>query len=233
LHQEQQTYECDKCKDAGFVYDSDTNTSWHCECWKAKQYKRLYEKSGISQAFANKTFDNYKISGRPQIVRATKQIAMSYTASYDGSHSIAFLGQVGAGKTHLCIAIANELMQHNVGVLYMQYREVITHLKQNMLDEEFYQKALSGYKTAPVLFIDDLYKGATRNGRPNESDLSIMFEVINYRYLKRLPIMVSSEYGIDKLLEFDEAVGSRIMEMCKGFIVEFPQDPQLNYRLVV
>ena len=47
-----------------------------------------------------------------------------------------------------------------------------------------------------------------------------MFEIINYRYINKLPIIVSSEYSIDELLNFDEAIGSRIYEMCKDYLVE-------------
>ena len=76
------------------------------------------------------------------------------------------------------------------------------------------------------VFIDDLFKG-----KINESDINIMFEIINYRYLNYLPIIVSSEFSIDKLLGFDQGVGSRIYEMCKDYIVEVEQDIRNNYRL--
>ena len=58
-----------------------------------------------------------------------------------------------------------------------------------------------------------------------------MFEIINYRYLNYLPIIVSSEFTIDKILGFDQGVGSRIYEMCKDYIVEVEQDIRNNYRL--
>ncbi|WP_170074986.1 hypothetical protein [Paraclostridium dentum] len=49
---------------------------------------------------------------------------------------IMFLGQVGLGEEHLSLAIANKLMDNCVGVLYMTYREVITRIKQNVMDSE-------------------------------------------------------------------------------------------------
>jgi DNA replication protein DnaC len=107
----------------------------------------------------------------------------------------------------------------------MPYRDVITAIKQNMLEEEFYKKQLSKYQTAEILLIDDLYKG-----KINESDINIMFEVINYRYLNYLPVIVSSEFTIDKMLNFDEAIGSRIYEMCKDHIVQI-EGAENNFRL--
>lgn len=147
------------------------------------------------------------------------------------TNSIAFLGQVGAGKTHLTIAIANALLKKGIGVIYMQYREVLTLLKQRKFDEENYQKEIGRYKNAPVLLLDDLFKGATRQGQVNESETDIMFEIVNHRYLKKLPVLVSSEYPVSQLIEFDEATGSRIAHMCNGYTIEF-HGAELNHRLV-
>lgn len=57
-----------------------------------------------------------------------------------------------------------------------------------------------------------------------------MFEIINYRYLNSKAIIVSSELTQNRLLDFDEAVGSRIIEMCKGRIGEVT-GIENNYRL--
>ena len=59
----------------------------------------------------------------------------------------------------------------------------------------------------------------------------LIFEIINYRYLNFMPIIVSSEFAVDKLLDFDEGVGSRIYEMCKDYIVEVEKTVLNNYRL--
>lgn len=224
-------YECDLCKDTEFIF-TNTNTVKPCECRQAKHFKRLYENSGISKAFRNKTFENFITTGKPKTIEKSKQVSQKYVKEFVGENSIALLGQVGSGKTHLCIAIANELLKRNVGVLYMQYREVITALKQAICDDETYQRELNKYKGAKLLYIDDLFKGMLKQGSVNDSEMRIMFEIINYRYLNNSPIMVSSEYGIEKLLSFDEAVGSRIIEMCKGYIVEL-EGMELNHRLVV
>ena len=36
---------------------------------------------------------------------------------------------------------------------------------------------------------------------------------------------------IDKLLAFDEAIGSRIYEMCKEFVIEMEKNKENNFRL--
>jgi DNA replication protein DnaC len=219
-------YECELCKDTEFIF-VDTNTVKPCTCVAAKKYKKLYDKSGITDVFRSKTFDNYSTDRKPEIIKAAKNIAVKFVTNYNGE-SIAMLGQVGAGKTHLCVAISGALMEKSIGVLYMQYRDAITKIKQNVMDDEVYQKELIQYKTAPVLYIDDLYKGNITG-----SDHNIMFEIINHRYLNNLPIIVSSEYGVKELIGFDQAIGSRILEMCKGFIIEFPKAIELNHRLAI
>ena len=224
----QEHFQCDACKDTEWIINTETNSAAPCKCQEAKRYRLILENCGISEAFLKKTFDNYIPKNQAQ--KEAKSTAQQYVKDFqyirsERNNSIAFLKQVGAGKTHLSIAICNTLMEQGVGVRYLQYREVITKLKQNMIDEAYYQKEMYKYKECPVLLIDDLYKGKT-----TESDINLVYEIINHRYLKGMPIILSCEYDMDRLLEFDEAIGSRIAEMCKGRITEF-EGMQLNDRL--
>ena len=141
-------------------------------------------------------------------------------------NSFMLCGQVGSGKSHLTIALGINFLKRKVDVMYMPYRDIITKVKQNMIDESQYKRLIYKYQICDVLLIDDLFKG-----KINESDINIMFEIINYRYLNFLPVIVSSEFSIDRLLDFDEGVGSRIYEMCKDYIVEVDKNVMNNYRL--
>ncbi|MBQ3423200.1 MAG: DNA replication protein, partial [Romboutsia sp.] len=82
-------------------------------------------------------------------------------------------------------------------------------------------------KNARVLLIDDLFKGSV-----TPSDINIMFEIINYRYLNKKPMIISTEKYLDDLLSIDEALGSRIIEMCGTHNLEL-RGRHLNYRLKV
>jgi len=191
--------------------------------------QRIWEQSGISVGDIDKSFTNFESWN--QDVKNMKDKTTSYYLQFDNIkndryNSILLSGKSGCGKTHLSLALANNLLKKKeVAVVYMPYRDVITSLKQNMLDESYYKKTLEKYQKAEVLLIDDLLKGNI-----SKSDVNIMFELINYRYLNRLPMIISTECDQRRLLDFDEAIGSRIYEMCKGYVVEI-RDEGNNYRL--
>lgn len=220
------SYKCPKCKDTYWIVDG--NNFKRCECFELDQAERMFYKSGIKDG--SYTFSNFEEWS--SCSRDMKRVATEYYKNFESikserQNSIAFLGQVGCGKTHLTVALGlNILKSKRLSVVYLNYREVITELKQNMLDEEFYKKQVGKYQTAKVLLIDDLLKGKT-----TDSDKNILFEIINYRYINHLPIIVSSEFDINALLNFDEAIGSRIYEMCKSYIVEVSKNIDNNYRL--
>ena len=228
----QKIYECPKCRDTGWVEVEDgqgRSYMKHCECWALRESRRMLEKSGISAEFQKKGFKNFDTRNNPQLVNAQNK-AITYLKNFGKCektryNSIMFCGQVGAGKTHLGIAICSNLMSQNVAVYYMSYRNAATKIKQVMTDEGAYNRELQCYMQARVLYIDDLLKG-----RITESDVNILYEVVNYRYMNNLPLIISTEKSIDNLLDFDEATGSRIIEMCRGNIIQL-RGKELNYRL--
>ncbi|CEK34980.1 ATPase AAA,hypothetical protein,DNA replication protein [[Clostridium] sordellii] len=74
----------------------------------------------------------------------------------------------------------------------MTYRDVMTYIKQNIIDKEIYEKIVGKYKNVRVLLIDDLFKVSI-----SKSDENIMFEIVNFRYFNNLSIIISCEMGID------------------------------------
>ncbi|SFA70692.1 DNA replication protein DnaC [Clostridium frigidicarnis] len=219
------------CKDTGYIIIPNENsqpTFKQCECLKKEIVKRQWNNSGINIETATQTFNTFKAWNDSS--KVAKETAIEYFQNFkkirkNKQNSIMLCGQVGSGKTHLSIALAINFMKKGYKVVYMPYRDVITKVKQNMTDEEYYKKTISKYQVAEILLIDDLYKG-----KINESDINIMFEIINYRYLNRLPIIVSSEFVMERMLNFDEGIGSRIYQMCKDYIIEI-EGKENNYRL--
>ena len=224
-------YECRKCKDSGWILSHQNGNEEYkrCDCYKLRRAKELIERSGISKELCRMNFNNFDTRNNQQLVNA-KNKAIQYVNRFsefehERYNSILFCGQVGSGKTHLGTAICGMLMRSGVAVVYMAYRNVITRIKQNITDEAEYTRELNCYMQARVLYIDDLLKG-----KLTETDINIMYEIINYRYMNNLPVIISTEKKPEELIAFDEAVGSRLIEMCRGNIVLLT-GKDLNYRL--
>jgi DNA replication protein DnaC len=225
-------YKCEKCQDKEWIFRVDERGYEYakkCECWERNTALRLMASSGISEEDTKKGFRDFNTFNE-QGLEFAKNTAIKYFKDFDEikesrHNSLLLCGASGRGKTTLGLAVANNLMQKCINVRYMPYREEVTRLKQEITDEYTYSEHMNKLKTAKVLFIDDLLKG-----KITESDINILYEIINYRYLERLPVIVSTEKVTNELLDFDEAIGSRLLEMCKGYVVTFSKDIP-NYRM--
>lgn len=229
----ERVYQCPKCRDEeGFIITrEDGSEAWKfCECAERKRIERLFKASQITEEFRKKTFDNFDVEGRPQAVKDAYEAAKEYVADFENirhqrRNSIALLGVPGCGKTHLLMAIANNLMQNGVGVLYFPWVEGFNNLKANL---DLSEEKVYRLQTVPVLYIDDLFKGREK---PTEFQREQLFAIVNHRYLNNLPILISSEWDFDRICAFDMAIGSRLYEMCRDYAVLLQGGLELNYRL--
>lgn len=225
-------YECDICKDALFLFKKNEDgyeVAIPCKCRELRNAKARMKASGISEEDLKKGFGDFLTHDEKPLMVA-KQISIKYFKDFENIkdsrvNSILLCGAAGRGKTTLGLAITNNLLASGVPVLYMPYRDTVTELKQNIIDEVAYKERMYKLKNVSVLFLDDMFKG-----KITESDINIMYEIINHRYLQRLPLIISTEKTQEELLEIDEAIGSRLIEMSKTYIVTFDKSVP-NYRL--
>lgn len=221
---------CSKCNGTGFIFNAENNAYSPCECYKKARVEEMWKYSGITLGDMNKNFKDFIPWNKA--VEEMKELCMQYYKSFSTikdsrQNSLLLCGNPGCGKTHLELALANNFInKKGIKVIYMPYRDVITTLKQNIIDEDSYSKQINKYKFCELLLVDDLFKG-----KITESDVNIMFEIINHRYLNNLPMMISTELNTEKILDVDEALGSRIIEMCKGHSKEV-LGRENNYRLI-
>ncbi|MCY9190070.1 ATP-binding protein [Bacillus mojavensis] len=235
--EEKAEYECPKCKDQlGYIEDRDGYEVWvRCKCIERRRIRKLMNSSDITTEFEKLKFKNFTTEGKPAVVKDAYDTAVEYYKDFDSirgtrSNSIALLGQPGSGKTHLLTAISNKLIKSkNIAVQYFPYVEGFNDLKD---DFDKLEEKLNRMKEIEVLFIDDLFK--PMNGKPRATDWQVeqTYSVINYRYLNHKPVLISSELDIEKLVEIDEALGTRIYEMCADYCVIIKGDRMLlNHRL--
>lgn len=225
---------CSACKDKGVIYyvKDDEIYSRDCGCIAMRrQFKRskmLIEKSGLKETLQTKTFDTFIADD--DFTAMLKDKATRYLTNHSGWFFIG--GQIGCGKTHICTAMVAEfLLKQDKSVRYLQWREHAPKLKARVNELE-YDDLIGDYKTADVLYIDDLFKtDSNRGAKITVGDINLAFELLNWRYQNAGITIISSEFTICELLAIDEAIGSRIYEKSKGFCTEVKTDPRKNYRL--
>lgn len=229
------SYRCRACKDeTGYlVKDDDGYDRWRpcTECHDWRKSERIMKQSRITPEFQSKSIDNFNPRNRPAIVQQAFMAAKAYADDFRSirsqrKNSLSLLGDPGCGKTHLCMAVANRLMADGTPVIYFPWVEGFNELKDN-LDE--LDSRISILQRVPMLYIDDMWKGRKE---PTPFQVEQAFAIINYRYMNNLPIMVSSEYDIDRMCGFDMAIGSRIYEMSRDYCVVIHGNfRDINYRL--
>lgn len=221
-------YDCPICRNKGFVFlmKDGYEYTMECECMEKRRGKWRLKRSGLQDMAERYRFETYeaKTSWQKSILAA----AECFCEEREGWFYIG--GQVGAGKTHICTAIANRLMLQGKGVRYMIWTEEATKLKALKTDDENYAREINKWKTAEVLYIDDFLK--TRNGAlPTDGDINLAFEIINARYNNRaLRTIFSGERGLNEIMELDEAMGSRIYQRCGKYKLKIGWGEGRNYR---
>jgi len=226
-------YDCPKCLNRGwsaFVEEDGRLVFRDCECMTPRRCIAEMERSGLRNVIREKTFERYQAEEPWQ--KTVLQGAEDYARSLDGW--LLLCGQSGSGKTHLCTAVCRQRLLLGEEVRYMAWRDSVAELKSLALDSDRRTQLLDGFKNAKLLYIDDLFKTG-KNGDlptpPTVADINLAFELINHRYITRLPTLISSERTPMELLEIDEATGSRIIEMAGQRVFCIEKNRSRNYRL--
>lgn len=221
-------YDCSRCLNKGFYYVVVIDPYKHeamtpCHCKKIRAALKQSEKSGLGDMRKHR-LNNYFITEPWQRdMRAlTKSYILDATIEW-----LLLLGQSGTGKSHLSAAVCNKRLEDGHEVLYIPWRDYIEEMKKFKTSsydrENHYQHMVMN---AEVLYIDDLFKG-----KVTDADKSYAFELINYRYTKKLVTIVSSEMSITQIArEVDEAVAGRLKEMAGKYCFQIEKDINKNYR---
>ena len=205
-------YKCQKCQDRGYIIiDRLTLTVEECECAiKARNLKRL-ERSGLSDLAKRYTFDSFKTSEDWQ--KQAKDKALTYLKAPKGAWFF-IGGHSGSGKTHLCTAMCNSLINGGADVKYFKWREDTPRIKALINDADRYDAEMKKLSDIQVLYIDDFFKGLVSGG-----DINFAYQLLNDRYNTQRRTIISSELDIESLMKIDEAIAGRIYEMSKNYCV--------------
>lgn len=227
-------HDCPKCRNRGSIAiprDDGSIYTKECDCMKIRRCVWEMERSGLKNIIREKTFDAYIATESWQ--RVIKEKAVAYADKLEGW--LLFCGQPGSGKTHLCTAVCRQRLLTGDEVRYMPWRDKVAELKALSLDNARRAEIINGYKTAQILYIDDLFKvGKAADGstNPTAADSGLAFEIINYRYNNHLPTIISTEKTPQELWEIDPAFYGRIYERTgDDNVVSIARDMKRDYRM--
>ena len=214
---------CPECKGKGNIaFNRDGFfTMRECSCMTRRRCLARIRRSGLGELYERYTLDTYT-TGEPW-QRHIKDKALKYVESASGWFYIC--GRSGSGKTHITAAIARELIEAGMEMRYFMWRQDAPRLKASVNDRAEYERMMQDFIDCRVLLIDDLWKG----GSVTEADVSLTFELLNARYNSPSKLtLISSEKTVNQILSIDEAIGGRIVERARGFVLKTADD---NLRL--
>lgn len=130
------------------------------------------------------------------------------------------VGNNGVGKTHLACSIANKLIENGIPVIYGTLINLLAELKNSYeIDNSISEmEIIKLYENVDLLIIDDLGKE-----KPSEWGLEKLFTIINSRYENNLPVIITTNYNQNSLvqrlsingeIETAKSIISRLYEMC-------------------
>ena len=186
----------------------------------ANKVDKIIKNSKMSKRNLNYKFENFEVnSNNKKVYHSLKEYSEKLSNSVERKGLI-LVGNNGVGKTHLACSIANELIKNGIPIIYGTLINLLAELKNtydvyNNISE---MKIIKLYEKVDLLIIDDLGKE-----KPSEWGLEKLFTIINSRYESNLPVIITTNYDQNSLInrlsingeiETAKSIISRLYEMC-------------------
>lgn len=182
---------------------------------RLEEPERLLAESNLGERFKGRTFASFDAKRDREAFDACSRYASDERLMDRRLNSLLIAGGYGSGKTHLAAAVTQALAGRGMSVLFGTSISHLDAIKSDF-DNTGINRYMAKMKSANVLVIDDL-------GKEKKSDWTkqILFDVVNYRYEHKLPIIITTNLVSKDGKEFsalanhvEGAVYSRICEMC-------------------
>ena len=181
----------------------------------------LRERSGLSKRMKGYTLGNFRPTVSNAAGRARVKVdgyLEDWEKNRDAGKGLYFCGGVGTGKTHLAVAVMNELIRRKrIPSLFVTVPELLDNLRETYnkpgrnLDEW-----MDAVQNAEFLVLDDL-----GSERTTEWVRERIFVIVNHRYREALPTVFTSNIGPKDLAQqLGERTASRIIAMCDWIALE-------------
>ncbi len=205
-------YTCALCGDTGY------QGIRMCSCMREALVRETIRTSGIGHLIDRQSFDNfdltwYKTNKGEQAYTQMQRVlrmAKSYAESFGkDSGNLLFMGPTGAGKTHLCTAIAQTVIRRGYSVLYDTAQDIISafetdHFKHGYADTT---PLSDKYLACDLLIIDDL-------GTEFQTSFSLacLYNLINIRQNQGRSTIISTNLSYTTLTQrYEDRIYSRII----------------------
>ena len=186
----------------------------------AQKVDKIIKNSKMSKRSLNYKFENFEVnSNNKKVYQSLKDYSERFV-NLEERKGLILTGNNGVGKTHLACSIANELIKNGIPIIYGTLINLLAELKNtydndNNISE---MEIIKLYEKVDLLVIDDLGKE-----KPSEWGLEKLFTIINSRYENNLPVIITTNYDQNSLInrlsingeiETVKSIISRLYEMC-------------------
>ncbi|WP_258866334.1 ATP-binding protein, partial [Alcaligenes faecalis] len=117
----------------------------------------ILSRAAIPPRFADRRLSNYQPTC-PEAAKAL-QVAQQYADSFEqamqAGRSLIFIGNVGAGKTHLAVGIAHEVMEQGYSALFTSVMGAVRSIKETYGRRELTESQAIARLVEPDLLILD------------------------------------------------------------------------------
>ena len=215
-------YVCKKCSDTGYI-ELDNRTVV-CDCLKKLMSDIACEQLNANSPLQLCTFESFSLdyySDQPDqngsiplnrmsnILNYCRNYADTFSLS---SRSIIMRGATGLGKTHLSLAIANEVIRKGMSVVYVSAPDILSRLEREHFSYQYKEEEsiFNSLIKCDLLIIDDL-------GTEFISQFSVaaVYNLFNSRILAGKPIIMNTNLTLNELLStYSQRFVSRMMGSC-------------------
>lgn len=165
----------------------------------ALQVEAMTEKANIPERFAGCTFGNYDAVN--QSAQTNLDILRDYASAwpqmYEAGTSLILTGRPGTGKNHLAVALAKSIIeQHQASVLLTSVMRIIRAVRRTWEkgSERSEEDVIALYTGMDLLIIDEV---GIQYG--SESEMIILFDIMNTRYERMLPTVLISNLALPEI----------------------------------
>jgi DNA replication protein DnaC len=225
---------CPECGGRGWLVipDGGAGTARQCSCRMQNYRFGLLASAKIPERYRSCRISTFKITGsaetQAQMLRA-RFLAQRYVNDFEnlkqetgGKAGLLFAGPPGVGKTHLAVSVLVEVIErYGISGRFIELNEFVAQMRATFAPSapETMQEVIEPVLVAPLLVLDEL-------GSQKKSDWlnDLLYLIINTRYTRRLPTILTTNYRLGVENEFSRAVAKP--QPIKAINLDRGRDPE-------